>query len=385
MAVTNDLVTDRRVDRHCQTLQEAGNDVLLIGRLLTESEPVSRPYATCRMRLCFRRSWRFYAEYNWRLFLKLLFTKADIVWANDTDTLPACWLAAWLKGCRLVMDSHELFPEVPELVDKPRVRRVWAFFERHLLPHCDARITVCQSIADYYRRMYGVEYSVVRNISQNEECVMRDEELTSQKPIQHSTMKTLLYQGAVNVGRGIDWAIDALEYLPQCRLVVAGVGDEYEKMRAYGASKPWADRVQFLGRVEPARLQHLTPQADVGLVMLADMGLNYRYALPNRVGDFVAAGVPMVVSDMPEMAAVVRKYGIGEVIEGVKGSEKTNAEALAEAVEKVLAREWSDADFAAARADMDWNKEKEKLIECVNVLMRKCVSYDAENTSALTQ
>ena len=116
------------------------------------------------------------------------------------------------------------------------------------------------------------------------------------------------------MGRGIDWAIDALEYLPQCRLVVAGVGDEYEKMKAYGASKPWAERVEFLGRVEPERLQRLTPLADVGLVMLADMGLNYRYALPNRIGDFVAAGVPMVVSDMPEMAAVVRRFGVGEVM-----------------------------------------------------------------------
>lgn len=71
----------------------------------------------------------------------------------------------------------------------------------------------------------------------------------------------------------------------------------------------------------------------------------------------------MVVSDLPEMAAVVRRFGVGEIMDGM------GAKALAESVKKVLAREWREEDFAAARADMDWNREKEKLIECVNALM----------------
>ena len=67
-----------------------------------------------------------------------------------------------------------------------------------------------------------------------------------------SPLSTLLYQGAVNLGRGVDWAIDALEYLPQCRLVVAGRGDLLQAMQTYAAAKPWADRVLFLGHVPPA-------------------------------------------------------------------------------------------------------------------------------------
>ena len=166
------------------------------------------------------------------------------------------------------------------------------------------------------------------------------------------------------MGRGVDWAIDALEWLPQCRLVVAGDGDLLEQMKAYAARKPWADRITFTGRVTPEALAALTAKADVGLVMLEDMGLSYRYALPNRVGSFVQAGVPIVVSDLPEMAAVVRRFGVGEVIEelGVKSYE-LRVKALAEAVERVLARKWTEADFAAAREDMDWNKEKKKLLD----------------------
>jgi len=183
----------------------------------------------------------------------------------------------------------------------------------------------------------------------------------------------------------VDWAIDALEWLEDCRLVVAGGGDLLEEMKAYAASKPWADRISFTGRLKPAELMQLTVKADVGLVMLEDLGLSYHYALPNRIGDFVAAGVPMVVSDLPEMAAVVRRFGVGEIIRnsefGIRSSVPKaantlihqniavsqfgvrNAELLAEAVKRVLAREWKESDFDEARKDMDWNKEKNKLLE----------------------
>jgi glycosyltransferase involved in cell wall biosynthesis len=258
------------------------------------------------------------------------------------------------------MDAHEFFPEVPELVHKPLVKWVWRSIERLLMPRCDALLTVCDSIAEHYRHGLGVSMSVVRNLPEGESLKVKEE---------RSGAKVLLYQGSVNLGRGVDWAIDALEWLPQCRLVVAGDGDLLESMKAYAAAKPWSDRISFTGRLMPDELQALTPQADVGLVMLEDLGLNYRYALPNRIGDFVQAGVPMVVSDLPEMSAVVKRYGVGEIIERLHGADgQANAQALARAVEKVLARQWTDANFAAARRDMDWNKEKETLINIANKL-----------------
>ena len=343
MAVTNDLVTDRRVQRHCITLREAGYDVCTISR----------------RDLAIKHScgWRFYAEYNMKLRRKLLDIKPDIIWANDTDTLLGSWLAARRLHCKLVMDAHELFPEVPEIRHKPLVKWVWRTIESKLMPKCDALLTVCQSLADYYEEKYGVKMQVVRNIAENGNSNHNNSSFL----IPHSSLKTMLYQGCVNLGRGVDWAIDALEYLPQCRLVVAGKGDLLEQMKTYAASKPWADRIQFLGLVPPDDLPTLTRQADVGLVMLENMGLSYHYALPNRIGDFVAAGVPMVVSDLPEMAAVVRRYGIGEIIDRFHSADE--AEALAKAVEKVLAREWTVADFSEARKDMNWNIEKQKIIK----------------------
>ena len=353
MAVSNDLLTDQRVMRHVGALREAGYEVTTV----------------CRTDLPVRwqRGWRFYAAFNWRLWRRLRGMECDVIWANDTDTLLGCWLAARGRS-RLVMDAHELFPEVPEIQDKPLVKWVWRTIERWLMPKCDALLTVSQGIADYYKDRYGVEMTVVRNLSSYElgvrsyELGVRSYELGVMS--YGSGEKVLLYAGKVNVGRGVDWAIDALELLPGCRLVVAGDGDLLEAMKAYAAEKPWADRVVFTGRLMPEEMTALEAKADVGLVMLEDKGLSYHYALPNRVGAFVQAGVPMVVSDLPEMARVVRTYGVGEVIDelGVKSYE-LRVKALAEAVERVLAREWKDGDFAAAREDMDWNKEKQKLKE----------------------
>ena len=362
MAVSNDLLTDQRVARHRRTLAEAGYDVVVLGR---------RELPTRH-----GRGWRFYLELNLALRREVRRLRPDIVWANDTDTLPGCWLAARRSRARLVLDSHELFPEVPEIRHKPLVKWVWRTLERWLMPRCDARLTVCQSIADHYRRLYGVEMAVVRNMADGERRVesgerkaesgkMEMESENSQFSIPNSQFPTLLYQGRVNVGRGVDWAIDALEWLDGCRLVVAGDGDLEGEMRAYAAAKPWADRVLFTGRLMPEALRALTPQADVGLVMLEDMGLSYRYALPNRIGDLVEAGVPMVVSDLPEMASFVRRHGVGEVLRG------TGPKALAESVRAVLDKGRRAYDFRSAREDMNWNKEKQILIQTANKLRVK--------------
>lgn len=367
MAVTNDLATDRRVLRHADALRNAGYDIVLVCReRYAADSTMSRalPATHHPLPTRHRRGWLFYAEYNHRLWRQLLSIKPDAVWANDIDTLPGAWMAARQLRCPLVMDAHELFPEVPEIQHKPVVKWVWRTIERHLMPKCNALLTVCQSLADYYRKLYGVDMTVVRNVPDVVEYQARPDHSAHQG-------KTLLYQGCINLGRGVDWAIDALEYLPQCRLVLAGGGDILEQMKTYAASKPWANRIEFLGKVSPEELPALMRKADVGLVMLEHMGLSYYYALPNRIGDFVAAGVPMVVSDMPEMSAVVRKYGVGEIIERGHAGHPSNAKLLAESVERVLARNWTDADFAEARNDMNWNKEKQKLLNIVENLKLK--------------
>ncbi|MCQ2294157.1 MAG: glycosyltransferase [Bacteroidales bacterium] len=375
MAVTNDLVTDQRVDRNCNTLTEAGYDVTLVGRRLADSQPLTeRKYKTCRMKLWFRRSALFYAEYNIRLFLKLLFAKADAFYANDSDTLLACAWAARLRKKKLFFDAHELFPEVPELVNKPKVRRVWQWVEKTCLPHVDKAFTVCESVAAEYKSRYGKDMRVVRNLP---DWSVENEE----HKVEHQRPWTLLYQGAVNVGRGVRELMDAMEMLPDCRLVVAGNGDLLEELMEYHKQLRWNERITFLGRVVPAELHKWTSNADLGLCLLEDMGLNYRYSLPNRIADFAHAGVPMLATGFVEIKRVIEAYQIGALV-GPCPQQKDGEEykkyivTLAEAVKNVLHRFWEEMAeeertelFARAACDLDWKREKNIYLDGIGAIL----------------
>ena len=381
ISVTNDLVTDQRVMRSCSVLHDQGYDITLVGRRLPGSAPLNRPYKTVRMRLLFRKKAFFYAEYNFRLFLRLLFSRADAFYANDTDTLPACWLAFRLRRKSLFFDAHEIFPEVPELVGRPFVKSVWRKIEDKILPrirdaHNAAAVTVCQSFADFYKQHYGLEMRVVRNVPMSyPECSDSDCDIQNILSAIPEGKKMLLYQGAVNIGRGVEWILDAMQYLPECHYVIAGVGDEYQRLKDYSASKGWSDRVTFLGRLEPRQLHALTPHADLGLALLENRGLNYYYTLPNRISDFVQGGVPILGTDFPEVRRVVEKYQIGTLIppqpfdSETMHSEPPDSVQLAETVRQTLAY-WDavDADdrktrFSSAAADLSWENDKKVLLQ----------------------
>lgn len=365
MAVTNDLLTDQRVHRACGALTEAGYEVCVVGRRMEDSVPLCRPYATRRMKLFFRKKVWFYAEYNVRLLLRLLFSRADLFYANDTDTLPAVVSAAWLRGKKSFFDAHEMFPEVPELQGRQRVKRCWQTVERLLVPKVSGGATVCESVADYYRR-YGVEMKVVRNVPVARymtENIGREQGL-------------IVYQGALNVGRCIDRAIDAMCYMPDCKLVIAGHGDEAERLRQYVATLAWKERIAFVGRMAPDDLARLTARASLGLCLLENRGLNYYYSLPNRLGDYVWAEVPVIASDFPEIGKVVRRYGIGTLVDETT-LDKGNGKALADKMRSTI-EAWShitEAErrqkFAVAKEDMCWDREKNVLVGAINTILRQ--------------
>ena len=387
LSVTNDLVTDQRVHRSCTALNEAGYDVTLVGRRLPDSAEVGRPYKTVRMRLLFRKKFVFYAEYNVRLFLLLVTSKADAFYSNDTDTLPACWLASRLRRKPVFFDAHEMFPEVPELVGRPHVKRFWSRIEDWIFPRLKgkgcAAVTVCRSIADIYKQRYGLEMKVVRNVPMR--YPEHDEEQSILPEAVTNGRKMLLYQGAVNIGRGIEWVMDAMQYLPSCQFVVAGTGDEYARLREYSKRM---DNVTMLGRVEPDKLHRLTRFADLGISLLENRGLNYYYSLPNRIADFVQAGVPVLATDFPEIRRVVEEYGIGTLVPSTEFDAERGAStppdpaALASLIESTLEK-WDSlpADekqhrFERAAKDLSFDKDKKILLETLDTIFTDKCRFD---------
>lgn len=134
MSVTNDLYTDQRVRKVCEFLVESNYEVILCGRLLANSAPMPKTsYKTVRFKLPFTKGPLFYATYNLRLFFYLLFHRFDDLLANDLDTLLANAMVKTLKPKgRLFYDSHEFYTGVPELVNRPKVQKIWTKIEQWL-------------------------------------------------------------------------------------------------------------------------------------------------------------------------------------------------------------------------------------------------------------
>ncbi|MDP4248398.1 MAG: glycosyltransferase, partial [Bacteroidota bacterium] len=165
VTVISDLVTDQRVHKVSRALSEHGYRVLLIGARKRGSLPLApRSYATRRIGMMFHKKWLFYAEFNLRLFFKLLFIHADILLGNDLDAMPATWLAARIKGKPVIYDTHEYWMGMPELDGRPGIKRVWKAIESFIFPRVDSVYTICESFCELYKRDYGRELRAVRNV-----------------------------------------------------------------------------------------------------------------------------------------------------------------------------------------------------------------------------
>ena len=309
VSVTNDLSTDQRVDKICKTLLDLNFDVLLVGRVLPKSIRVKRIYQTKRFKLWFNKGPLFYANYNIRLFFFLLLNKTDILWSNDLDTLWANYIVSKWKNKKLIFDSHEYFTEVPELINRPKIQQFWKRIERNIFPKLKHVITVSQSIADLYKKEYGIDVKLLRNIP-----VLNKRQIEVEN-IKIEGKKILIYQGAINVNRGIEHMVEAMQHIDNAVLYILGKGDIYEKIEYLILQLNLSEKVQLLGEVPLEKLHGYTQQADLGLSLEEDKGLNYRFALPNKLFDYIHAEIPVLVADLPEMKKIVNDYQVGKVIE----------------------------------------------------------------------
>ncbi|MDX6746602.1 glycosyltransferase [Polaribacter sp. PL03] len=355
VTVTNDLSTDQRVAKVCNTLTNNNFNVLLIGRKLNNSKKLNRNYKTKRFNLFFNSGFLFFAEYNFRLFLYLLFTKKDILLSNDLDTLLPNYLVGKILNKKIVFDSHELFPEIPELVNRPKVKKVWLALEKWMLPKLKNNYTVCNSIAQFYKEEYNSSFKTIMNLPTKKEI-----ELGS-FPFEKTTKKVILYQGAINIGRGLELIIAAMKFLENHILVIIGDGDIYKHLKKQNTLDQQSKNVVFLGKMAPNELYKLTPLADLGISLEEDLGLNYRFALPNKIFDYIQAEVPVLVSDLPEMSKIINKYNVGEIV--VDRTPKK----IAFQINQILNKDFTK-ELKLAKKELIWEKQEDKLLTIFNNL-----------------
>jgi glycosyltransferase involved in cell wall biosynthesis len=359
VSVINDLVTDQRVHKSCLALKKSGFEVLLVGRQMRKSPDLpARPYACRRMKLIFEKGPLFYAEFNLRLFFFLLLKRTDLFLSNDLDTLLPNFLISRLKRKPLVFDSHEYFTGTPELADRAFVRKTWKAIEAFIVPRLTEMITVNDSIAGLFYDEYGIKAKVIRNIPQGFQSIEKPDRSELGMP---ENNKILVLQGSgINIQRGAEELVQAMALLPGFHLMIIGGGDVIDQLHKLAESLGISERVRFLPRMQYAEMMAYTINADLGITLDKDTNINYRFSLPNKLFDYIQAGIPVLASPLPEIKKIIEAYDIGCFI--VNHKPENIANAIKDAFSNVERLEKWKINTKKAAQELSWEKEEKILL-----------------------
>lgn len=365
MLLHKSVVHDTRVRREAGALAGAGHKVTVVhlpapGEEVEAGElPFDLSSATLnhgRQRL--PRVARLGAEAA-RLALRAASPGPDAVHAHDAAMLLPGLLAARRSGAKLVYDSHELATGVPYR------SRAWGAIvsgaERQGVPRADAVITVSDGIAARLSERYRLRRppAVVRNLPDLPRAgAIRALDLRRELGIGDAPL--VLHQGAVAADRGGETLLRALRLLPDAHLLFLGAQGHYaQRLRDFAGECGVAGRTHFLPPAPAPALLSYTAQADIGVSLLEDSCENHRLALPNKLFEYVAAGLPVVVADLPEAAKLVREHGIGWC------ADPADPESVARALRRALAQQ-DDPELGRrlhrAAAKLCWEQEKQRLL-----------------------
>jgi glycosyltransferase involved in cell wall biosynthesis len=338
MLVRNPYTHDSRVEKEARTLVGAGHHVTVVADAAPDL-PSHESRDGSEIQRVGRRGppipgLRFLVH-EWRLARRLSALRPSVIHAHDTNALVPVAIAAGRLGVPYVYDAHDLW------LGRPRRGRGRLYFflsqlyhrlvERVLVPRAAATLTVSPPIAGHLRRRYRLPVvHLVPNYPEAGPMPVRRElrDLPGGASIDPAR-PVVLYLGGLMGGRGLEQLVDAIGLLPEVQLVMLGSGAEEERLRERAAAD--GASVLLLRPVAPDLVEAYAASADVGVSPIVPSCLNYRYSLPNKLFQYMAAGIPVVASDFRQVREVVEGSGGGVVVD------TTRPEAIAKGIRRVLA------------------------------------------------
>ena len=268
---------------------------------------------------------------RWRRRL-LLFPIRPLAWAAALDDVvqPAdVWHGMWATslpallrfprrhGGRTIYDSRDLYIDARSLSG---MAAPWKWLlgglERRWARRCDAVLTVNDGYARILARRFGIATPpVVRNTPARYVRPTPPPDLLRQRLGLPSTVPVVLYQGGLMSERGIEQGMEAILQVPDAVLALMGFGSGSDEILRLAREPLYAGRVRAVEPAPPAELLDWTASSDIMLMTIQPTTLNHRYTTPNKLWEAIAAGVPVVASDLPGMAAIVRETGCGELVD----------------------------------------------------------------------
>ncbi|MBQ3550349.1 MAG: glycosyltransferase family 4 protein [Clostridia bacterium] len=289
--------------------------------------------------------------------------KPDIIHANDLNALIPAYMAKKILNCKLVYDSHEIYVENNFLRDKRLYARVLKFREKRICKKVDQMICVSHAAADYFANEYNIpKPMVVTNCSLKSEQCFADKKNDGFEVLNH---------GQFYEGRGYDVMLEAIPLLkdfPEIKLALRGFGKLEDQLRSR-AKDLGDENVRFY---PPVHVSQLIPEASgsmVGVAITEAICLNFKLSVSNKLFEYASAGLPVIMSDIPEHRYLNEKYEFGIIIPD------DTPKSFADAVIKL----YSDKEFynkCAENAkrlseDVNWENEFAKLIEVERALVER--------------
>jgi glycosyltransferase involved in cell wall biosynthesis len=306
---------------------------------------------------------------NKRFIAKAVELQPDVVHCHDLNTL---WAGRQIKkqtGCKLVYDSHEMATARNRMTTG---WRMWCeHFEKAGVPDADRVIMASPGYADVCRDRYGVESTVLINVPPPQAPTGTRDLRTETGLSRDDTL--LIYQGSIQENRGIEQVIDAVKLInadvapgaPGVSLVVVGYGYHRSTLERIVRDRGMGDRVRFFGPVPNPELVDWSSTADIGMCNIVGTSPSYRESLPNKLFEYVMAGIPVVVSNFGSMGRLCEEQGVGVTCD------PTSPQELAAAVMQLRDEQFYERCRAATpdmAARFNWDVEQRKLVQLYSTL-----------------
>ena len=283
--------------------------------------------------------------------------KPDVIHANDLNALIPAYRAAKKLRCKLIYDSHEIFIE-NYTSNKQKWIRLWLRMqEKYICKKVDKMICVSHAAAEYFKREYKIPLpDVITNCALKSEYVDCTEKNQGFEVLNH---------GQFYEGRGYDIMLEAAPLLSEhtdIKLAVRGFGRIEEQLHKR-AEELQADNFIFYPRVKVEELISYAAKSHVGVAVTVPLCLNFELSVSNKLFEYTAAGLPVIMSDIPEHRYLNEKYHFGIIMK------EPTPQAFAEAVLKL----YTDKDLYEAcaenarklRDEVNWEKEFSELIKFI--------------------
>lgn len=320
--VLNSVWHDPRVTKQVAEYLNAGIDVVCVGMKCKRYDEEKINAMPCKVTLVERNA---FCGGKQKLIIKKLLRekyrvdslvnaivneKPDVIHANDLDALIPSFKAMKKLGCRLIYDSHEICCENRMYNKYWLYNKYMKYTERRIVKKCDKMICVSNAAAEYFESLYKIEKPMVIT-----NCIRKQDMLT-ELPKKHEGFEVLNH-GILHDSRGLEWMVESCEELKKyadIKMVARGYGGIEEKLKKQVKDER-IDNFLFYPPVDPKQLIPQAAKSHVGVAVTLPVCLNFELSVSNRLFEYAAAGLPVIMSDIPEHRYLNSLYQFGIVIE----------------------------------------------------------------------